>query len=149
MSYCRVRQATAPRRVVGLEWWLNPLYRGTDLRHRTIREREFVADDRTDETSGRVEKDVGVHSCNCGVAEKSATRMAHAYRGKNSREDRNPILYGMARHRAALVQEWYYGLPQLSSNKVNGRVPHTHCPALARKYFSRKLQRKLQKKTTC
>jgi len=59
-----------------LEWWLNPLYRGTDLRHRTIREREFVADDRTDETSGRDEKDVGVHSCNCGVAEKSATRMA-------------------------------------------------------------------------
>src|SRR5947207_15774086 len=121
MSYCRVRQATAPRRVVGLEWWLNPLYRGTDLRHRTIREREFVVDDRTDETSGRDEKDVGVHSCNCGVAEKSATRVAHAYRGENSREDRNPILYGngalqgcagarMVLCAAAIVQqqcEWY------------------------------------------
>ena len=52
----------------------NPLYRGTDLRHRTIRGREFVVDDRTNEASGRDEKDVGVHSCNCGVAEKSATR---------------------------------------------------------------------------
>jgi hypothetical protein len=76
-----------------------------------------VVDDRTDETSGRDEKDVGVHSCNCGVAEKKrAARMAHAYRGANSREDRNPILYGMARYWAALVQEWYYVLPELSSN---------------------------------
>ena len=75
----------------------NPLYRGTDLRHRTIRGREFVVDDRTNEASGRDEKDVGVHSCNCGVAEKSATRLAHVYRGTNSREDRNPILYGIAR----------------------------------------------------
>ena len=76
MSYCRAHQVIAPRQVVGLECWLNPLYRDTDLRRRMIREREFVADDRTDETSGRDEKDVGVHSCNCGVAEKSATRMA-------------------------------------------------------------------------
>src|SRR6266550_5444058 len=74
MSYCRARLVTAPRRVAGLEWWLSPLYRGTDLRHRTIRRKEFLVDDRTDETSGRDEKDVGVHSCNCGVAEKSAAR---------------------------------------------------------------------------
>ncbi len=60
---------------------------------------ECEIDDRTDGTCGRDEKDVGVHSCNCGVAEKkSATRMAHACRGKNSREYRNPILYGMARY---------------------------------------------------
>jgi hypothetical protein len=58
-----------------------------------------VIDVRTDETFGRDEKDVGVHSCNCGVAEKKrAARMAHAYRGENSREYRNPILYGMARY---------------------------------------------------
>ena len=74
MSCCRVRRATAPRLVAGLAWWWNPLYRGTDLRHRTIRKREYVVDDRTDETSGRDEKDVGVHSCNCGVAEKNAAR---------------------------------------------------------------------------
>ena len=66
-----------------------------------------MIDDRTDETSGRDEKDVGVHSCNCGVAEKKrATRMAHAYRGYASRDYRNPILYGMARYWAALMQEW-------------------------------------------
>ena len=147
MSCCRARLGFALRRVLVLK---DPLAPDTGLRRRMIRRRaDFVVDDRTDETSGRDEKDVGVHSCNCGVAEKSATRMAHAYRGKNSREDRNPILYGMARYRPALVQEWYYGLSQLSSNKVNGRVPHTHCPALARRYFSRKLQGKLQKKTTC
>ena len=70
---------------------------GTDPRRRKIRQREYVVDDRTDETSGRDEKDVGVHSCNCGVAETSAARMAHAFRGMNSREDRNRILYGMAR----------------------------------------------------
>src|SRR5947207_14479230 len=87
MSYCRVRQATAPRRVVGLEWWLNPLYRGTDLRHRTIREREFVADDRTDETSSRDEKYVGVHSCNCGGAEKRANRMAKRIAVKSHERD--------------------------------------------------------------
>ena len=100
MSYCRVHLVIAPRRLGVVEvWWTNPLYRGTDLRHRTIRGWECVVDDRTDGTSGRDEKDVGVHSCNCGVAEKKrATRMAHAYRGENSREYRNPILYGMARY---------------------------------------------------
>ena len=71
---------------------------GTDLHHRMIRRKGCVIDGRTDETSGRDEKDVGVRSCNCGVAEKKrAARMAHVYRGKHSREVRNPILYGMAR----------------------------------------------------
>jgi len=32
--------------------------------------------------------------------------MAHAYRGYASRDYRNPILYGMARYWAALMQEW-------------------------------------------
>src|SRR6266550_9207204 len=41
--------------------------------------------------------------------------MAHVYRGTNSREDRNPILNGMARCYAALVQEWYYLLLEMSS----------------------------------
>jgi hypothetical protein len=77
---------------------------------------EYVID-RTDEASGRDEKDVGVRSCNCGVAEKKrATRMALVYRGEASREYRNPILNGMARYWAALVQEWYYLPPEMSSN---------------------------------
>jgi len=42
--------------------------------------------------------------------------MAHAFRGLNSREDRNPILYGMSRaDRLRFVQEWYYLLLELSS----------------------------------
>jgi hypothetical protein len=78
MSYCRARQVTAPRRLEGMQGWeLSPLYRGTDLRHRTIRRGELVIVVRTDETFGRDEKGDGVHSCNCGVAEKkSAARMA-------------------------------------------------------------------------
>src|SRR3954462_12040792 len=113
MSYCRARLVTAQRR--GWEW-KDPLAPGTDLLHRRIRRVELVID-RTDEASGRDEKDVGVRSCNCGVAEKKrAARVAHVYRGKNSRENRNPILYGMARYWAALVQEWYYVPLLLSSN---------------------------------
>src|SRR5438105_11563082 len=76
MSHCHARLVIAPRLVVGLAWWWNPLYPGTDLRRRMIRGRESVVGDRTNGASGRDEKDVGVHSCNCGVAEKSATRMA-------------------------------------------------------------------------
>lgn len=77
----------------------DPLAPDTDLHHRTIR--ECLVDCRTDETSGRDEKDVGVRSCSCGVAEKkSAARMAHGDRGQNSREIRNPILIGMARYQS-------------------------------------------------
>src|SRR5207237_9833037 len=73
-SCCRAHLVIARRQVVGLAWWWNPLYRDTDLRRRMIRRRECVVGDRTNEASGRDEKDVGVHSCNCGVAEKSAAR---------------------------------------------------------------------------
>ena len=73
-----------------------------------------------------------------GVAEKkSAARMAHGDRGENSREIRNPILFGKARYRAALVQEWYYRSPQMSSNNVNAMVPRAYCPARCTGYFSR------------
>ena len=96
MSCCRACPVSALRR----GWVLkDPLAPGTDLHRRRIRRVECVIGDRTDGTSGRDEKDVGVRSCNCGVAEKKrAARMAHAYRGENSREYRNPILYGMARY---------------------------------------------------
>ena len=40
---------------------------------------------------------------NCGVAETSAARMAHVFRGMKSREDRNRILYGIARHAKAAL----------------------------------------------
>jgi hypothetical protein len=54
-----------------------------------------VVDCRTDGGPGRDEKDVGVRSCSCGVAEKkNATRTAHGTRGKLTRV-RNLVLYGM------------------------------------------------------
>ena len=84
----------------------DPLAPDTDLHHRTIR--ECWVDGRTDGTSGRDEKDVGVRSCSCGVAEKKSAARWLTARGENSREIRNPILFGMARYWAALVQEWYY-----------------------------------------
>ena len=94
MSCRRAHQVSALRLVVVSR---DPLAPDTDLHHRMIR--ECWVDCRTDGTSGRDEKDVGVRSCSCGVAEKkSATRMAHGARGANSREFRNPILFGMARH---------------------------------------------------
>ena len=72
MSYCRARRVTALRREKVL---LDPWAPDTDLHHCRIRRVEFVVDCRTDESSGRDEKDVGVRSCSCGVAEKkSATR---------------------------------------------------------------------------
>jgi hypothetical protein len=48
--------------------------------------------------------------------------MAHVYRGTNSREDRNPILYGMARCYAARVQEWYYRLREMSRLTMSERA---------------------------
>jgi hypothetical protein len=95
MSRCRAHRVSARRLVLVSR---DPLAPDTDLHHRTIR--ECWVDCRTDGTSGRDEKDVGVRSCSCGVAEKkSAARMAHGDRGENSREIRNPILFGMARYR--------------------------------------------------
>ena len=71
----------------------------TGLHHRRIRREENSVVDRTDGTFGRDEKDVGVHSCNCGVAEKkSAARWLTCIAVLNSRENRNPILYGIARY---------------------------------------------------
>lgn len=61
---------------------------GTDLHHRMIRRKGCVIDGRTDETSGRDEKDVGVRSCNCGVAEKksAASNGSRVSRGKLTRK---------------------------------------------------------------
>ena|SRR5438105_12931940 len=47
--------------------------------------------------------------------------MAHVYRGRDSRENRNLILYGMARCYAARVQEWYYPPSELSRLSVPTR----------------------------
>ena len=77
------------------------------------------------------------HAVVVWLRRKVPARMAHGDRGENSREIRNPILFGMARYKAALVQEWYYRAPEMSSNKLNGRLPRTYCPARAAGYFSR------------
>lgn len=114
MSYCRAHLGSLRHRVLVLK---GPLAPDTDRRHRRIREK--VADCRADGCAGRDEKDVGVLSCSCGVAEKkSAARTAHGDRGENSREIRNPILFGMARlAKLRSCKEWYYRQSQLSSNK--------------------------------
>jgi len=133
MSCHRAHRVSVQRLVVVSR---DPLAPDTDLHHRMIR--ECLVDCRTDGTSGRDEKDVGVRSCSCGVAEKkSGARMAHGDRGENSREIRSPILFGMARYQGCAVQEWYYCPPEMSSNKLNGRLPRTYCPARAAGYFSR------------
>jgi hypothetical protein len=112
MSYCRAHLVSVRRRVLVLR---GPLAPDTDRHHRRIRER--LVDCRTDGCAGRDEKDVGVLSCSCGVAEKkSAARMAHGDRGENSREIRNLILFGMAR------------LAELRSCK-NGTIDSRKCPA--------------------
>jgi hypothetical protein len=77
MSCCRARQESALRRVLVLK---DPLAPDTDLRRRTIQ--ECSVDCRTDVVPGRDEKDVGVRSCSCGVAEKkSAARWLTGTRG--------------------------------------------------------------------
>jgi hypothetical protein len=67
MSCHRAHRVSALRRVVVSR---DPLAPDTDLHHRTIR--ECWVDYRTDGASGRDEKDVGVRSCSCGVAEKKS-----------------------------------------------------------------------------
>jgi hypothetical protein len=88
----------------------------TDRYHRRIREK--LVDCRTDGCAGRDEKDVGVvRSCSCGVAEKKSA--ARWLTGTRTELTRNPEPYSVwkcAPDRAALVQEWYYLLLQLSSN---------------------------------
>jgi len=61
-SCYRGRLVGLPRRREG--WnreWMNP-YPDTGLHRREIRQMEYAVDDRTDGTSGRDEKDVGVRS---------------------------------------------------------------------------------------
>ena len=61
-SCCRGRRVDLPRRREVWSWgWMNP-YPDTGLHRREIRRREYAVDDRTDGTSGRDEKDVGVRS---------------------------------------------------------------------------------------
>jgi len=72
---------------------------------------ECWVDYRTDGASGRDEKDVGVRSCSCGVAEKKSVllRMAHGRpRGKLTRNPEPYSVWNGAPTRAALVLEWYY-----------------------------------------
>ena len=63
--------------------------------------------------------------------------MALGDRGENSREYRNPTLFERRAATATLVHEWYYRSPEMSSNWLNGRAPHTYCPATPCQYLSR------------
>lgn len=108
MSCHRAHRVSALRLVVVSR---DPLAPDTDLHHRTIR--ECWVDYRTDGASGRDEKDVGVRSCSCGVAEKkSATSNgSRATAGKTHAKSGTLFcLESGAPTWAALVQEWYYCL---------------------------------------
>jgi hypothetical protein len=129
---CRHAHRVPARRLVVVS--RDPLAPDTDLHHRTIR--ECWVDYRTDGASGRDEKDVGVRSCSCGVAEKKSAT-SNGSRGPRGKLTRNPEPYSVwngAPDRAALVQEWYYCLPEMSSNNVNGTLMVCESPAqLARR----------------
>lgn len=117
LSYYRAHRESVRRRVLVLK---GPLAPDTDRHHR--RTREKVVGCRTDGCAGRDEKDVGVRSCSCGVAEKKiATRMAHGDRGHDSREIRN------------LHSVWNGALRELRSCK-NGTIDSWNCPATSEWY---------------
>jgi len=75
--------------------------------------RECWVDCRTDGTSGRDEKDVGVRSCSCGVAVwlRRKVLLSNGSRGPRGKLTRIPepdSVWKWRADRAALVQEWYY-----------------------------------------
>jgi len=116
MSYRRARLVSALRQVVVSR---DPLAPDTDLHHRMIR--ECWVDCRTDGTSGRDEKDVGVRSCSCGVAvwlrRKVLLEWLTGTAGQTHANSGTRFCLVWRANRAALVQEWYYRPVQMSSNK--------------------------------
>jgi hypothetical protein len=130
MSCRRARRVSALRLVVVSR---DPLAPDTDLHHRMIR--ECWVDCRTDGASGRDEKDVGVRSCSCGVAvwlrRKVLLEWLTGTAGQTHAKSGTRFCLEWRANRAALVQEWYYPLAQMSSNKVNGRDRYMECPALS------------------
>jgi len=118
MSCHRAHRVSALRLVVVSR---NPLAPDTDLHHRTIR--ECLVDYRTDGASGRDEKDVGVRSCSCGVAEKKSAT-SNGSRGPRGKLTRNPEPYSV----------WKVArLPGLRSCK-NGTIAWCKCPATSEWY---------------
>jgi hypothetical protein len=110
---CRRAHRESVRRLVLVSG--DPLAPDTDLHHRRIR--ECRVDCRTDGTSGRDEKDVGVRSCSCGVAEKkSAARWLTGTAGQTHAKSGTLFCVGIAR------------LPGLRSCK-NGTIGRRNCPA--------------------
>jgi len=113
MSCHRAHRVSALRRVVVSR---DPLAPDTDRHHRMIR--ECWVDYRTDGASGRDEKDVGVRSCSCGVAEKKSAT-SNGSRGPRGKLTRNPEPYSV----------WKVArLPGLRSCK-NGTIAWRKCPA--------------------
>ena len=118
MSCHRAHRVSALRLVVGSR---DPLAPDTDLHHRTIR--ECWVDYRTDGASGRDEKDVGVRSCSCGVAEKKSAT-SNGSRGPRGKLTRNPEPYSV----------WKVArLPGLRSC-TNGTIAWSKCPATSEWY---------------
>jgi hypothetical protein len=117
MSCHRAHQEAALRQVVVS---MDPLARDTDLHHRTIR--EYQVDYRTDGASGRDEKDVGVRSCSlwCGRKEKCYFEWLTGTAGQTHAKSGTLFcLESGAPDWAALVLEWYYCPPEMSSNNCS------------------------------
>lgn len=73
---------------------------------------------------------------------KVLLRMAHGDRGTNSREIRNPILFGKWRAYQGCARTRMVLLPagnvqQQLQQRLNGRLPPAYCPARVVGYFSR------------
>jgi hypothetical protein len=125
MSYCRARRESARRRVKVLK---DPLAPDTDRHHRRIRER--VVDCWTDGCAGRDEKDVGVRSCSCGVAEKkSATEWLTGTADITHAKSGTFILFGMARYGSCARARMVLSPVAIVQQHVNGMTRHMACLA--------------------
>jgi hypothetical protein len=118
MSCHRAHRVFALRLVVVSR---DPLAPDTDLHHRMIR--ECWVDCRTDGASGRDEKDVGVRSCSCGVAEKKSATW-NGSRGPRGKLTRNPEPYSV----------WKVARRPGLRSCTNGTIAWCKCPATSEWY---------------
>ena len=103
-----------------------------------------MVDYRTDGCAGRDEKDVGVRSCSCGVAEKksAATRWLTGTAEEIHAKSGTFILFGMARYKSCararmvlstvgIVQQQVNGMPRYGKTEGGkGSAAHPCSPGL-------------------
>jgi hypothetical protein len=130
MSCRRARRVSALRQVVVSR---DPLAPDTDLHHRMIR--ECWVDCRTDGTSGRDEKDVGVRSCSCGVAvwlrRKVLLEWLTGTAGQTHANSGTRFCLEVARQQGCARARMVLSAGVNVQQQVNGRVRYMECPALS------------------